>query len=474
MQRLLYLGLPTWLLMLCCAALACAAEPVDFQQQVAPLLVKRCLACHGETKFKGEYQLHTLAALLKPGASGETPIAPGKPPASYLLSLVRAANADERMPKDADQLPDAEIALIERWIAEGARFGDSAPDVSLVSAAPWNHPASPEKYRRPFPVTALAFAPNGKELAVGGLQEITIWSPVDGTLLRRLPGVAERTYALAYSQDGAQLAVASGTPAQLGEVRLIAAADGAVIRHFGSFADSALEVAFSPDETQLAVGGADGVARVFDVATGKEVTRFKDHADWVMALAWSPDGARLATASRDKTCKIFDAKSGELVTTFAEHGESVFSIAYHPDGKHAISAGADSRIRYWIADDPGWENPEKMDKKKRHQVGEISGFSAPVLRLAIGEGRLFAGAMDKSVRQFEVEKRNAVRSFAGHSEPVFALDYHAGTKILASAGIDGQVRIWNTEAKDDKASLVATFIASPGYQPPIAETATGN
>jgi mono/diheme cytochrome c family protein len=456
--------LRTLLLVACLAALARAAEPVEFQNEIAPLLVKRCLACHGETKCKGEYQLHTLAALLEPGASGESPVVAGKPASSYLLSLVRELSADERMPKNADRLPDAEIALIERWIAEGAKFGNAAPAAPLVSAARWKHPAAPETYRRPFPLTALAFDPGGKELAIGGLHEITIWSAADGTLIRRLPGMAERTYALAYSKVGAKLVVASGTPAQLGEVKLLSAADGAVIKHFGSFSDSALAVAFSPDETRLAVGGADGIARVFAIESGIEEVRFKDHSDWILSLGWSSDGGRIVTASRDKTCKVFDSKTGELVTTFAEHGESVLSVLYHPDGKHAISAGADGRIRYWLADDPGWENAEKMDKKKRHQVGEIGGFNAPVQRLAAGDGGLFAGSMDKSVRQFELEKRNSVRSFAGHADAVFALDYHPGTKLLASAGIDGRVRIWNTAAKDEKSSIVAEFVAAPGYQ----------
>lgn len=465
---------------LVCAALACissvanarAADPVNFQAEIAPLLVQRCLGCHGEQKFRGEYQLHSLAAMFKAGASGTTAIVPGKPAASYLLQLVREADADERMPKDADKLTDGEIALLERWITEGASFGDAPPEASLVNTAQWKHPIAPDKYRRPFPITALAFDPSGKELAVGGYHEVTIWNVADGTLLRRLSGLGERTYSVAYTRDGSKLVVAGGTPARLGEVKLLSAADGTLVWHFGSFTDCALSVALSPDEQHLAIAGADNMARVIAMATGKEELRVKDHSDWIMSVCWSPDGRRIATASRDKTCKVFDATSGELVTTFAEHGEPVLSITYHSDGKHAISAGADSRIRYWIADDPGWENAEKMDKKKRHQIGEIGGFNGPVQRLAAVDGRLFACSSDKSVRQFELEKRSSVRSFAGHQEALFATDYHVGTRRLATAGLDGHVRIWDTETKDEKALVVATFIAAPGYQPPAAETAS--
>lgn len=467
MNALRYLPTAIIATVLCCAPLT-ADEPIQFQQQIAPILVRRCLACHAEQRFKGEYQLHTLQALFKPGASGEAVVVPGKPASSYLLRLVKEADADQRMPKNADKLPDAEIALLERWIAEGAKTEGAAADAPLVNLAQWQHPQPPEVYRRPFPITAVAFATAGKELAVGGHHEVTIWDTANGKLLRRLKGIAERTYALAFTKDGEHLIVAAGTPAQLGEVKMLRAADGALVQHFGSFADSSLAIALSPDEQRLAVAGADNIVRIYAVATGKQERLLKDHSDWVMSVAWNADGTRLATASRDKTCKVFDLKTGELVTTFLDHGEPIYSIAYHRDGRHAISAGGDGRIRYWIADDPGWENAEKMDKKKRHQVGEISGLNSPVLRLAVNDNRLFACFADKTARQFDLEKRSSLGMYPGHAEALFAADFHAGSQRLATAGLDGEVRIWQTDQKSDKPAPILTFIAAPGYQPAVA------
>lgn len=448
-----------------CGAFALSAVAddgaVSFRRDVAPVLVNRCLACHGERKFQGAYQLHTFEALLKPGESGEAPIVPGKPDESYLLSLLVEEEALLRMPRDADALTDEQIDRIRRWIAAGAKLDGGEPSESLVNIAEWTHPAPPEAYSRPLPITAIAFHPAGEELAVGGLHEVTIWN-VEGKLLRRFPGLAERVYDLAYDKAGTRLAVAAGTPGRVGEVKLIDAADGRPLAHFGSMADSALAVAFSPDERFLAAGGADHLVRVFDVATGKQEHVFKDHSDWVLDVAWNPAGTQLATASRDKTCKIFDLDTGETVTTFPDHGESVYAVVWDGD-ERAVSAGGDARIRHWIAGDPGWEDPEKMTKKKRHQLGEIRGFNGPIHRIVAVDGELFACAADRAARQFGIEKRNQIRVFEGAADWSFAIDYHLGSKLLAVGGIDGSVILWKTDVSDAKEMMLRTFIAAPGH-----------
>jgi hypothetical protein len=449
-----------------------AAQTASFRQDVAPILVKRCLACHGEQKFKGEFQLHTFDKLTRPGETGEAPLVPGKPEESYLFQLLTEADADLRMPKDADPLTAAELELIKRWIAAGAKFdGDAAGD-SIVNAAVWKHPQPAESYPRPFPITALAFHPDGGELAVGGHHEITIWNAEDGALLRRIAGVAERTYALACNQDGSLLAAACGTPGQLGEVKLFHSGHGKLVRHCGSMSDCAFGVAFSPDGKRLAACGADHKLRVFDVDTGQQELAIDDHSDWVLGVAFSPDGSKLASASRDKTCKVFDAKTGELLLTYGDHGATVYAVAFNADGSQAISCGGDGRIHFWHPTDQGYEDKE-MKKKKRQQIGSASGFGGEIFALEARGGKVFACSADKTARQFDAEKRGQVRQFSGHADWLYAIAYNERTGRLAAAGLDGQVRIWNTQAKDDKELEAASFLAAPGYQADAATDASG-
>ncbi len=425
-----------------------AKAPVSFSKDIAPILLEKCIACHGPTQPKGGYQLHTFEHLLKAGDSSLAPVTAKDTDDSELLRLVEETDKESWMPKEGDRLPAEQIALIRRWIEEGAKFDSPDPKATLASIAPRKYDAAPEKYPATLPITALAFNQDGKELAAAGYNEITIWNPADGKLLRRIQGVAQRTYGLAYSPDGSLLAVASGTPGQSGEVVLLNAATGEVAQFLGAMSDVAFDVAFNPEGSKLAACAADRSVRVYDVPGGKESLVIEDHADWVLGIAWSPDGKQLASASRDKTSKVFNAESGESVATFNGHGDTVYSVAFSPDGKQVLSAGHDKKVQVW--------NP--ADGKK---IAEIAGFGGEVHEVRVIGDQVYTCSADKTARQFVAADRKAVRTYSGHADYVYALAVHPETKRLATGGYDGEVRIWNTE----DGSQINVFFAAPGYAP---------
>lgn len=428
-------------------ASAAAAEPVSFSRDVAPVLHKRCVGCHGAAEPKGGYRLHTYEALLKPGESGDAAVVAGKADESTLYKLVSSTDADERMPREGDPLSAAQLALVKRWIDEGARFDGPAPQTPLAALIPKQpHPAAPAAYPLPLPITALAFRPDGRELAVSGYHEVTIWDPASGALLRRVGNIDERTLALEYTPDGKLLAVAGGTPGQSGEIVLVDAATGTRARTLDTLADVAFGLAIGPgDKPRLAACGADRAIRIFDLETGKREQIIEDHADWVMGIAWSPDGSQMVSASRDKTAKVFDLKTGETVATFDGHALPVYSVAFGPDGKQVYSAGADKRIHLWTA-------------ATGKTTGKAVTLGGDVYALALRGGRLFSGAADKLAREHKLDDLSEVRVFTGHADVIYALAYHAASERLATGSFDGQVRIWNAASGQP----IATFQATPG------------
>jgi Planctomycete cytochrome C/WD domain, G-beta repeat len=432
-----------------------ADGPVSFSKDIAPILVKRCQACHDATHAESGYQLTSFAMLNKPGDSETPPVTPGKTDESELFARISSDDESVRMPQEADPLSADQIELFKRWIAEGARFDGPDPAAELSSFIPKPiEPDPPTTYRRPVPIAAVAFNHDGQEVAVGGYHEVTIWNATTGALARRIKNVAERTYSLDYNADGSLLAVAGGMPGSLGEVKLFNPADGTLVKDLASMADVAYCAVFNPAGTKLAVGGADRTIRVFDVASGKQEVLIEDHADWVVALAWSPDGTKLASASRDKTSKLFSAEKGESLMTYSGHGDAVFGVGFSGDGKLVLSAGADKKIHAW--------NPDDGAKK-----GEIAGFGREVLALVTSGDKIISGSADKTVQQHRVEGFKPFKTYGGHTDAVYAVAYHPGTNRIAAGSFSGEVHIWNAE---DGAQL-CEFIAAPGYTPPTPPVA---
>jgi len=421
-------------------------DEVSFRNQVAQVLIDNCLACHGPKKAEGGYRVDTFERVVKAGDSGAAAVTAKDIDDSELLRRIVTDDKSERMPLEGDPLPKEKVALIKKWIEEGAKFDAKDKKANLATIVPPpTHPNPPEKYPHTLPITAIAFSPDGKQIAVSGYHELTVWNPRDGKLIRRVKNVGQRTHALAYSPDGKLLAVAGGAPGRHGEVRLFSSDKYELVRVVGTTTDVVRDVAFNGKGTQVAAGGADGVVRILEVASGKLVRTITSHSDWITAVAWSPDDKSLATASRDKTAKIFNLEKGELTVTYSGHGQPVRGVLFHPDGKEVFSSGNDKKIHRW----------KIADGKKSAEVA----FGGEVYKLIRSGDFFVASSADKTVRQFEAKTHKQVRSFAGHTDWALASTIHPASKLVASGGFNGEVRVWNLA--DGKA--VSNFVAAPGY-----------
>ena len=170
-------------------------------------------------------------------------------------------------------------------------------------------------------IDALAFAPQGNEVAVVGAllgKEAAIWDIASGRIARGIEAAAGSADSAAVARDGGSM-VYKGRPITFGVLSA---------------------VAYSPDGRLLALAGDGVVLRETD--TGRVVARFKQPAKGVKAIAFSPDGKTLATAATDRKLRLWHLPSGELTATLGGATQPPTSLAFSPDGDRIVAAGNSS------------------------------------------------------------------------------------------------------------------------------------
>lgn len=115
----------TLFVVLALTASAKAADPAPlefFEKEVRPLLIAKCLDCHGGKKTKAGLRLTSREEVLKGGDSGPSAV-PGKPEASLLIKALHYADSPRMPPKE--KLKDREIEILTKWVKLGVPWPEA-------------------------------------------------------------------------------------------------------------------------------------------------------------------------------------------------------------------------------------------------------------------------------------------------------------------------------------------------------------
>ena len=96
-----------------------AALGADFEREIAPIIISRCLECHDSAQRKGGLDLTTREGMIKGGESGQV-IVEREPAKSRLWQRVHSGEMPPESKGQPDRLPELEIRLLREWIAAGA------------------------------------------------------------------------------------------------------------------------------------------------------------------------------------------------------------------------------------------------------------------------------------------------------------------------------------------------------------------
>ena len=131
-----------------------ADEGVDFRRDVKPILVARCFKCHSQLEAESELRLDSISRMLTGGVRGPS-IVKGDSKSSLLIKVLKGEEEDLMMPAEGPALPADQIAIIARWIDQGAQGSD---DVTSIQHWAYQKPVlvpAPTRTRSPWNTTEL-------------------------------------------------------------------------------------------------------------------------------------------------------------------------------------------------------------------------------------------------------------------------------------------------------------------------------
>lgn len=332
--------------------------------------------------------------------------------------------------------------------------------------------------RRSKPFLGIVFVPDGKQvgrmmfspdntqlIAVYGNKNLTRWNIADETAIDTFRISDEYIHDITFRPDGTVLALGSTDHLlnlwDVSNTQKIATLEGH--KHIIAAA------CFNQESNMFASGSADATIRLWEITTTDTHLLSSGYPNKTWMIRFSPNGDTLLTAiPTENIFKLWDVKSGEELATVQGYSR----VAFGPDDRTLmVTDTAAASVKFWSLDTkkeqaslPGeikesWrfitsrdgsvlaiEKEGKIELWNLRDAAKIGNMQTRVQSMSVSpDGSLLATAGNDIITLWNVADMKERITLKSHSESIECIDFNSTGTILASAGWDNTITLWDVK-----------------------------
>ncbi len=301
---------------------------------------------------------------------------------------------------------------------------------------------------------SIALSRDGKQLVLCAEKYFTIYNADKGDSLKTItPNLEAELNHAAFTADGKRVLIACDNNAvviydiakgkKVGELTgfLNQRDKGGITYDPNSYWVSSIakylrfknNLLLSQDNKTLLKGKFGTKLKRWDIATGKTEMEYVGHEKAALCYQYSRDGKTLISGGGDGAIIIWNASTGDTIRTIKAYREPVFDMSFSNDETKIVSTS--------------WEGVMKIHEVatgKRLELFNLEKGAAYLSIFSRNDLYIITANLPKGGLQMrEIDSKEVIREFVGHSEVVSAIQLTKDGKKLLSASWDGSIRLWD-------------------------------